>query len=361
MKKLLLALTGVAAAITLPLTVHCNESNQHNHKHPTPNSHAPIGVMGDHMHKQGEWMVSYRFMQMTMTGSQQGANSITDSELVTTVPNRFAGMPSMPPTLRIAPQKMTTDMHMLGLMYAPSDSVTLMLMLNYLDKKMDLTTYQGGMGTNVLGNFSTQSSGIGDTKFAALVSLWDAGAHSLHAAVGLSIPTGDIKNTDTALTPMNMRPEMRLPYAMQLGTGTYDFEPAITYNGRDDKLSWGAQVKYTSSIEGKNDQGYQHGDKLDFSAWAAYRVAQSVSLSARYLFKDQDAIEGIDSNIMAPVQSANPDYYGGSQSDLALGLNWVNSQGHRLALEYQTTLEQDANGVQMQMDDMVTLGYQFAF
>ena len=29
-----------------------------------PDSHAPIGVMGDHMHKEGEWMVSYRFRYM---------------------------------------------------------------------------------------------------------------------------------------------------------------------------------------------------------------------------------------------------------------------------------------------------------
>ena len=27
-----------------------------------PDSHAPIGVMGDHMHKEGEYMISYRYM-----------------------------------------------------------------------------------------------------------------------------------------------------------------------------------------------------------------------------------------------------------------------------------------------------------
>ena len=31
-------------------------------------THAPIGVMGDHLHKQGEIMVSYRYMQMEMAG-----------------------------------------------------------------------------------------------------------------------------------------------------------------------------------------------------------------------------------------------------------------------------------------------------
>ena len=30
------------------------------------NQHAPIGVMGDHMHMKGEWMFSYRRMTITM-------------------------------------------------------------------------------------------------------------------------------------------------------------------------------------------------------------------------------------------------------------------------------------------------------
>lgn len=29
-----------------------------------PDGHAPIGIMGDHYHKKGEWMLSYRMMTM---------------------------------------------------------------------------------------------------------------------------------------------------------------------------------------------------------------------------------------------------------------------------------------------------------
>ena len=60
-------------------------------------SHAPIGVMGDHMHKQGEWMLSYRFMTMNMEGNLKGSNNIDPDTIVTTEPNRFFGMPGMPP------------------------------------------------------------------------------------------------------------------------------------------------------------------------------------------------------------------------------------------------------------------------
>ena len=38
-----------------------------------PDGHAPISVMGDHMHEMGEWMVSYRYMSMEMEGLIDGS------------------------------------------------------------------------------------------------------------------------------------------------------------------------------------------------------------------------------------------------------------------------------------------------
>jgi len=32
-----------------------------------PDGHAPIGVMGEHTHKAGEWMLSYRYRNMFMS------------------------------------------------------------------------------------------------------------------------------------------------------------------------------------------------------------------------------------------------------------------------------------------------------
>jgi len=33
-----------------------------------PDGHGPISIMGDHTHSKGEWMISYRFMNMTSDG-----------------------------------------------------------------------------------------------------------------------------------------------------------------------------------------------------------------------------------------------------------------------------------------------------
>jgi hypothetical protein len=42
-----------------------------------PDGHAPISVMGDHMHAMGEWMVSYRYMTMDMEGLLDGSNEVS--------------------------------------------------------------------------------------------------------------------------------------------------------------------------------------------------------------------------------------------------------------------------------------------
>ena len=77
---------------------------------------------------------------------------------------------------------MTMDMHMVGGMYGLTDWIMLMAMTRYRSLDMDHVTYMGG-------------------------------------------------------TPM-----LRLPYPMQLGTGTWDFKPALTAFDRRGRIGFGAQA-----------------------------------------------------------------------------------------------------------------------
>jgi hypothetical protein len=319
-------------------------------------THAPIGVMGDHLHKKGEFMLSYRFMNMQMLGNVQGSNSISNDDIVTTIAN-----PNAPPaTVRVVPQDMTSNMHMLGFMYAPTNDITLMAMINYIDRDMTLTTYQGMSGTTVLGDFTTASSGLADSKLAVLYRLFDSPKHKLHANLGWIIPTGSVEKTGEVLTPMNMMTTLRLPYSMQTSTGSHQGEFGLTYNGYADNYSWGAQGLFSSSLS-ENDENYEPGNKTQFTGWAAYAFSDKVSASVRLKYSSSDKISGADSQIVAPVTTANPDNYGADVVDLGIGLNTVFAHKHRIAFEYSVPLSYDVNGVQMDMDSMLTLGYQIAF
>ena len=326
-------------------------------------AHAPIGVMGDHMHEKGEFMLSYRFMHMNMQGNRAGTDSLDADTIVTKVPNRFFGRPMQPPTLRIVPAEMSMDMHMFGAMYAPAGGLTLMVMGMYVEKKMHHVTYMGGMGTNVRGSFRVKTDGVGDTRAAGLVRLHDDGVHRLHLNAGVSFPTGSTTKTHEILTPMGARPSVRVPYAMQLGSGTYDLLPGITYNGHSDRLYWGGQ--YLGTFRLGSNHGYSLGDRHTLSAWINYQWRPFISTALRLQFDTLGSIDGMDPLIAGPVQTANPDSYGGDELSLNLGVNLVGQSGslagQRLALELGLPLLRDLNGVQMETDWSVTVGWQYAF
>ncbi len=350
----------------LSISVLAQEVSLHGHEGTVTHasSHAPIGVMGDHMHKKGEWMLSYRAMHMDMAGSQKGSRNISPETIVTTEANRFFGTAGQPATLRIVPTQMTMDMQMVGAMFAPTDRLTLVGMVNHLSKDMDHITFQGGAGTTQRGEFNTKTSGWGDTKIAGLISLYQDGRHVLHVKAGVSLPTGSIDEDDDVLAPNGATPVLRLPYAMQLGSGTYDLEPNITYTGHHGRLGWGGQYNATFHL-GDNSENYSWGDKHEFSVWGSYDWTHNLSSSLRVIAETEEAIDGIDPSIVAPVQTADPDHYGGERVTVGVGTNYAFKTGvlkdHRLAFELSAPVYQDLNGVQLERNWAVTVGWQKAF
>lgn len=305
-------------------------------------------------------MFSYRFMAMDMAGNLTGDDSISADEIATTVPNRFFGNPGQPPALRIVPTKMPMQMHMLGLMYAPTDGITLMAMLNYLTREMDHTTYEGGMGTTVLGDFTTRTSGLGDASISALVRFFDRPDARIHGIVGISIPTGDINERDDILTPMDTRPTVRVPYPMQLGSGSWDPIVGVSYSGFGRSFAWGGQWRSTFRVS-DNDESYQLGDEHNLTGWLSYSWYHPVSVSIRAEYIERDAISGRDPVIMGPVQTADPDRQGGERLDLGIGINYAAHgrwAGWRIAAEYMFPVAQDLNGPQLETDGTLTLGIQ---
>jgi hypothetical protein len=133
--------------------------------------HAPIGVMGDHIHREGGLMASYRYMFMRMGQNYDASSKISDTEA------RAGYM--------MAPTDMDMQMHMLGLMYAPTDKLTLGLMTNYQENSMSMVN-----AMNV--KSSMKSSGWGDTQLSGYYSVYREPTNSAHIGLGLSAPTGSI-------------------------------------------------------------------------------------------------------------------------------------------------------------------------
>ncbi|MEO1041197.1 MAG: transporter [Pseudomonadota bacterium] len=360
MKKTICA----ALAAALPYGLLLDAAFAHDGPHAA--DHAPIGVMADHRHGKGELMFSYRFMRMDMQGSRDGTDQLSLQEIATTVPNRFFGTPGQPPTLRVVPLEMIMDMHMVGAMVGVTDRVTLMAMGSYLTNRMDHVTFQGGMGTSRLGDFTTESQGFGDTTVTAIVGL-DRGqseTREFNVNLGASLPTGSITETDTVFTPMGMTPNLRLPYPMQLGSGTFDLKPGFTYRDRGGSLTWGAQTTATLRT-GENDEGYTLGDRYEGTAWLGYVFDHAAAGFLRLKAVSQGTIDGLDLEIVAPVQTADPDNQGGDTVEVFVGLNLAGQEGrlrgHRFSVEAGFPLYRDLNGPQLETDFTLTVGWQKSF
>ena len=304
-----------------------------------PDGHAPISVMGDHMHAMGEWMVSYRYMTMKMEGLLDGSDDITKNAATSTY--TFGMMGNM------LPKDMTMDMHMFGAMHAVSDKWTLMGMLNYLDNEMTMQN-----------NESMESDGVGDLKIAGLYDLarWDNGRR-VHLKIGVSAPTGSIdeKKSDGSI----------LGYGMQLGSGTWDFHPAITYLGQTENYSYGAQLGGILRTN-DNDRGYTLGDRLGAALWGSRKITDSLSASLKIDYSSQEQIDGEDKILNKMMSSVNrPDHQGRDLTTLGLGLNYYFQEdklkGNRIAVEWETPLDQKVNGVQLELDSTWTLGWQYAW
>ena len=333
---LAIAVPGLGAA-----AAHDRSHRHHSdHDHTRPDSHAPIGVMGDHLMREGEVMLSYRYMYMDMDGNRTGTERV-DVPL---------------PGYMVSPTRMTMGMHMLGAMYAPDDRVTFGVMLPFTAISMDHIRNSDGLP------FTTESSGIGDIKVSVLYGLYARPGRDLLLNLTFSVPTGSIDERDDIPTmpPSNAH----LPYPMQLGSGTWDLIPGLTYVQLYRSWSWGLQGLYTLRT-GTNANGYTLGNKLDLSAWIAKKLAASTSLSFRLNGLDWDNIDGADNRLlpMPTVPTKDPNLRGGSRVDALVGINVVppGLQSLRLAAEAGAPVYQDLNGPQLETDLVFTLGAQFTF
>lgn len=326
--------------------------------------HGPIGVKGRHVMPKGKFMVTYRYGHMSMSDLQMGTTSVTPDQVVTSVPNRFFGMPGQPPTLRVVPSEMKADMHMFGAMYGMNDKVTLMAMLPYIEKEMTAITYAGPTGTTVLGVSKRHSEGVGDVKIGATFGLLTKGAQKLNFNLAVSLPTGSIKEVDQMLTPMGTTPIRRLGYPMQLGSGTIDLIPALTYQSIQGPLNWGAQVRGTIRM-GSNTEGYSLGDEAAVTAWASYQTTPWLSLSGRVEARTLGSIDGIDPNIAGPAPGANPDYMGGDIVTLFAGADLTPKngalRGHKIGVELGLPVYQKTNGPKLTTDWTLALAWRKAF
>ncbi|CAF0700948.1 transporter family protein [Candidatus Methylacidithermus pantelleriae] len=331
-----------------------------------PDSHAPFGVMGDHVHRHGEVMLGYHFMYTLMGQYFHGEEQVPlNPTLINNILKAITGNPQTHG--HVFSDHMNMDMHMFELMYAPTDNLTLMAMVPYMD--MDhfmLHSHEGMLMTH-----THHAEGVGDVSFTAIWKMLDWDRQRVQLNLGFSVPTGSI--TETFPEPIHEHEVPLRMFLMQLGSGTVDFLPGLTYLGQRGNLSWGMQhlgVIHT----GTNDEGYTFGDRYLGTGWVAYQVVPNwVSASVRVQGLAWDRVEGQDRlnalffNVHPTFKDPDfqPEFQGGERVDVSVGLNLLIPEGilkeNRFAAEAGLPIYQRLNGVQLGTNWWVTGGWQIKF
>jgi hypothetical protein len=346
-------------------------SSHSGHKPHHGGAAVPAGVMFGHTLKQaGDMMVGYRYMR-----NEQAGDMLNGSQPVGLDAVSASGCGDQ--VCSVAPNHMAMNMHMLDLMVAPVDGLTLMVMPQWLDMDMTMTPIGASIihghnhGGAVHGH---QTGGVGDTGVYVLFELFEQPGQQLNLSLGGTAPTGDVgitlRKTDT--NPIANTP---LHYGMQLGSGTWDLKPSLTYTGAADNWSWGGQLTGTKRLEDRNEAHFAFGDIFQSSAWGGYQLTRWLAGTVRGVYTWQDAISGqypqlfdaygnpFISKHVGPFDK--PANYGGQFVDLGLGVNVTVPSGafagNTVKFEWLQPLHTDYNGYQLDRDGALTATWGIGF
>jgi hypothetical protein len=155
---------------------------------------------------------------------------------------------------------------------------------------------------------------------------------------------------------------------MQLGSGTVDIKPALTYSdfSGDALWNWGGQVAYTNHV-GRNAAGYSLGDNVKLTSWLQ-RAIGPASTWLRLAYSNTWKISGQDKEIQklldpmtgVPTPDADPNNYGGQRLDGLVGVSYAMGR-FNIGIEGGVPLYQNVNGLQLATDWYLTAGVQVMF
>ena len=354
----------LTSAIVFDGDVHQQPSS----KYPRPDTHAPCHLMGAHLHEIGEKMIEYKYMNMSMSGLQQGTDSIDVTQILDEYPiDRI-----------IVPQKMNMEMHMLHYMVGWKENITFYVMPMWVVNTMEVTPYivPGGEGAGNVVQFPNQrrtNNGFGDLPFGALWKFHhDEDKQSEWILnIGLSAPTGDIDGKTDSPVPGSMMP-VEFPYPMRLGTGSWMARPGLTYRRYTDTTSLGAQLQADIALA-KGAGGYAASDKYRLSGWFSKIISDDRTWA--YILRIEGLwvsdYRGVDPQLevmemagstMAEMNpAANGAFQGGRSLNFGYGIIKSLSDGSRVNLEITHPVYQNLNGIQMGTGSSVAVSWSKAY
>jgi hypothetical protein len=320
---------------------------------------APAGIKTAHVHKKGEWMLAYDYSIQEYSGALDGRKKVGDMDVFN--------------TYMMSPGTMAMQMHMAMVMYGITDNITVMAMGMFVQNDMAMhmmpMVYMPSMPNMPMssGNMTMNSTsvGLGDAKLSCLMRVYNRKSTNIVLGLGVGLPTGSTVTSGTTMLGDNTR----MPYSMQLGTGSTSIDPSITLVKTSGRVTLGTVASADIKVN-KNAQGYQWGNWVNVTAWAGYKVSEYLSCNLRADGTVMGGLMGRDDNISVPVlytvdPNAVPSNYGGKWCSVFVGLNahlpYRFLDKFQLKTEYGLPVFQEVNGLQTALSFLFNASIQYKF
>lgn len=282
----------------------------------------------------------YRYKQVRYEGYLEGTKKLLNAEVLTQYP--------------VLPTVISHEAHIVGMNYRFSNLLDFTIAVPYIYQSTEHIRRAGAP-------FTLDSSGIGDLAFAANYAVYKHGQSAVILTMGVTAPTGSINEKGD--TPRGRNTQ--LPYAMQIGSGTWEWHPGLTITAPAGNWQLGATVDGAIRL-GDNDRNYSLGDEFSASLWANRKLGSRLQLGTFVRGQCWDGIEGMDSDVnprIAPV--ADPSAYGGCKVDVggSLRVMWKEDVYDNCYLELGggVPIYQNLSGPQPKEQWNLTLGLSIGF
>ena len=314
----------------------------------------PIGVFGEAVHGSGEVKLSYRLQVENFAGLMDGESRVSPAAVGPAYPGG-----SVPSSLR-------SYAHIVELTWKPSDLATLFITLPFYERT--LTQYVVAPDGSLAQPYRVSVRGFGDLILNGLYRVFADDIHRVHLNLGLGLPSGSTNESSEApagITGVTAGSLQRLPYVMQLGSGTLSLRPGFTYNGLYRRVFWGAQVLGVLQA-GTNSEGYKLGNQYEATAWVGRPWTEWFRTSFRLEWQQWFNPTGEDDQLdpaLSPL--ADPLLQAGRRLDVLFGVDFNVTggrfKGTRISIEGGFPAYQDLKGPQLRNDWLLTTGFQYAF
>ncbi|GAB5561088.1 MAG: hypothetical protein SynsKO_27350 [Synoicihabitans sp.] len=295
-----------------------------------------------------KWSIAQSFLQFNFDGNCDGTRELPVSEVL------WSGIPAerTMDNFPIVPLIICQKAYVSSIAYDASERWRWNVLLPYIVQETDHVANDSLPTISAeFARFIIRSEGIGDITVNPSYVAYNQDGHTVTLHTGMSLPVGSI--TEHGDTPAPGRSN-QLPYTMQIGSGTFDYLPGITYVRHHGNTRWGAQALATIRL-GRNDRGYSLGDRLSLSTWVRTRPVEWLEPFVNVSAQAWGRIDGVDEDFTQyvggffPATVTDPSKYGGEKITITGGLNFV-GQGkftnQSLEISFGAPVYQRLNGPQ---------------